>query len=382
MNIKEGYLKTQLVRKDDIKSGLRRNIVEGLIVGWVLTDGSLEKNRVNISQNERELLIKIQELIVANYNIKNKISITKDKNSLRLRVHSIGFRKYLTNKYEIPVSKKAGTIRVPEKIRKSDRNVKIGFLAACLEGDGSFSTYRRITRYGKYRVPRISFESKSEFFVKDIKEILDELKIDSKINKDLTYYKLEVIRVKDCVKLFFEIFPFMIHYRKIKAFKKSMSNPIVLNTIRIKGLGNLIKKWEIKSGKTLVEFSNLIEKKCKYTMNPYTLDGWLCNQFSAPMWLILKTCEEIGESYFNYIPEYFAGILWVHRKISLKDFKRLRGLNEFTRYPIHSHRRRTRNPVRKIQAQEHGNRRGKGINTRGNSPRAKKEPIDKVFKFF
>ena len=295
---------------------------ECLLLGWVLSEGHLARDRVTISQNERQPLEMLRKIIVTNFNITNGIRIERDRRGWKLVINSSAFPNYLNLRYGIPYRKKSSIIRVPVQIFEISDEEKYAFLAGCLEGDGSFIVKTRKSERGEYRIPQVSLTSYSRKFLEDINFLLKSLDIKSTIHSE----KLLISKADDCAKLFFKIIPYMIHNRKIKDFMKSLIDFQYLNAIPIANSGELVKKWKNELNITWIEFTKIIEKECKYKASYYTTSNWGYNNFSPPITVIIKACEELGENYFEYLPEWTAALLLIHNKIDQKDFENIRGV--------------------------------------------------------
>jgi intein/homing endonuclease len=233
------------------------NTYECLLLGWVLSEGHLAKDRVTIAQNERQPLEIIKKSIIDNFSFaSNSVKLEQDRGKWRLVIYSSAFSNYLNLRYGVPFGKKSSIISIPKQIFELSNEEKFAFLSGCLEGDGSFTTSLRESRRGKYRIPIISLTSNSKKFLKDINILLSSLEIKSRIHSD----KVLISRAEDCVKLFYKIFPFMIHKKKIRNFMRSLADFQFLNAVPIANSGDLIKKWKDSLNVTWAEFTKIVEK--------------------------------------------------------------------------------------------------------------------------
>jgi len=293
---------------------------ECILLGWVLSEGHLSNERLTITQKEKQPLNVLRNLISRHFYFKNSIRIEQDRNAWRLVINSCSFAEYLNSRYTIPFGKKAKIIRVPIQIFTLPKEEKFAFLAGCFEGDGSFIASIRASKRGKYKIPVATLTSSSKDFLEDTKKILSSLDIKPRIHSD----KIAIYNSKDCVKLFFYLLPYMVSENKIKDFVYSLSDFQFLNSVSIANCGDLITKWKNKLNITWNKFTEFIEEKCKYKASYYTVSNWGYNYFSPPLSVVLAACEELKENYFDYIPKWFAGLFWIHKKISKADFERLR----------------------------------------------------------
>ena len=148
-----------------------------IFVGMILGDGHLDKNkkRISLDSTDLRLIRAFKALIEINFDFKIKIKKYQDKRpnrKLRYYTYTDNSAIYtLLNKvYNVPASKKSAIISVPEKIKKSGKNIKIAFLMGVFVTDGG----KRHRSFG--------LSSKSKLFRDGLINILNELNI--KTHKD------------------------------------------------------------------------------------------------------------------------------------------------------------------------------------------------------
>jgi hypothetical protein len=66
-------------------------------------------------------------------------------------------------------------------------------------------------------------------------------------------------------------------------------------------------------------------KECKYKSSYYTTSNWGYNNYSPPISVVIKACDDLGEDYFKYLPDWATGLLWVHKKIDEERLEAIRG---------------------------------------------------------
>ncbi len=150
-----------------IRLNKKLDIKEAIIIGWIISEGHLDKQKLTISQSKKETLLKLKaicEKIYPNLNAE----IYKDKESFKLQLPTISslYHNYV---FKIPFGKKSRITAVPRQIKEGSNEVKYAFLMSYLEGDGSTSPYK--TKYLKR--PRISISSFSKEFTKGIMNLLE-----------------------------------------------------------------------------------------------------------------------------------------------------------------------------------------------------------------
>lgn len=302
-------------------------IEEYNVLGWILSEGSLLSTnyRFIISQKNKKCLEILKEKIEQCFSVDSGMSIIADGNCWQLQIGVPRLKNYFNEHYSIPLGKKSKIIKVPRQVFLLNEEAKIAFITGYLEGDGSFTFYWRFnkTLNRKYKVPRINISSNSRSFLEDMKLFLSEFGYSNKLYKDGEGFKLCILKCTDCAKLFFKIFPYMIHEDKINDFKSILSYSEILYTIRIKNSGILLKQFKRIHNKTWKEMVNIISKNfIEFNFN--TIRNWSYNCFSIPLAIVIWLCDKLKEDYFNFIPKELSGLLWIHGKINKKEFLKLR----------------------------------------------------------
>ena len=146
------------------------------LVAFIIGDGHLLKNkfRTSIESSNKNLLLIASKIVKDLFNIKTSIKKIKKrdrkKQTYHLTIYSKAIQELLSIIFKIPRGKKSNIVRVPKQISLRDKKIKGAFIIGLLAAEGS--------RRGKYNV-RIC--SASIGLLEDVKKILKDLKIDSKI---------------------------------------------------------------------------------------------------------------------------------------------------------------------------------------------------------
>jgi hypothetical protein len=253
-----------------------------------ISSKSIEKEkRINISQKNKECLITLKNKIKETFDIDSIIS--KDKEAWKLRINNAPFTTYLMWRYKLHTGKKFNTVRTPKIIFKLSQKHKISFLAGYLEGDGCFSHYWRETKRARYKVPRIFITSSSFKMIEDLQKLFDDLKLISKINQNIKpinhkwsqTYKLNILKIEDCLKLAYLIQPFLLHPERKEKLKEIFKDPGLLNCFRIKNRGPLIKLVNhLKLARK--ELPSYFLKNLNYKTFTSTINGWINGAYDPP----------------------------------------------------------------------------------------------------
>ena len=313
-NDKENFwhiLKGEFIRppskKNPLKVPEQLTPLETNLLGWVLSEGHLAKNTLQISQKNKEPLLKLKSLLEKCFDVK-RITVIRDRDKWKLVVYNSAFRNYLDLKYKIPVGKKSYVIEVPLQIYDCNEKSVAAFLCGCFEGDGDFSFYIRENSRGKYKAPRIGLSSASFPFLLGTKELLKTLGINSKIYfykkpSGRECHKLSILRASSCINFIYQIRPFLIHPERISNIQRILRNKELLNIIRIKGKGVLFKRLK-QTGVNFDEFARMISEQYNYKVVKNTARNWCFDLFAPPLSAIILACELLGENTKDHIPDY------------------------------------------------------------------------------
>lgn len=154
-------------------------------LGYVIGDGHLGKNTVEIVSEDREIINRVVTLAKHLFDIDVKIERDPRTNAMvRLRLMSKTLVTILNDVFSINIGKKGKKLKVPIQIVCSDLNVIKRFLRAYFDCDSSPA----------YNTRSIELVSESERLIRDINLLLLRFgivsSISKKIVKDLPYWRL------------------------------------------------------------------------------------------------------------------------------------------------------------------------------------------------
>ena len=103
------------------------------LAGLVASDGNIQSREARIATSVMPFLHMVHNLVEAlGYNPR----ISKVEGASIIRIYIVSLRRTLTNKYRIPMGKKAGKIIFPSWLDKAAQN---HYISGYFEGDGSVS---------------------------------------------------------------------------------------------------------------------------------------------------------------------------------------------------------------------------------------------------
>ncbi len=317
------YVKT-LARGSSIKLSKKLSVAEALLLGWVLSEGHLGKTKTTISQANKTTLINLKRNLRTFNN--NAIRIYPDRDTYVLRLPA-AFKYYLAKRHNIPTGNKSRIITVPKEILNARREIKLAFLAAYFEGDGSFTHYKRKLQTGLFHAPRATIGTASQALANDLKILFQSLGYSPKLSYDKKKadFKVQILKFQEFANLFFDLAPYLICRKSTDRFVRLLAQERLLKAIPISA-PKLVKKVRSRF-KTWAQVSKYISKHFNYLITYHSVKNWAYGNFSPPLHVILRLCEHLSEDYFNWIPKYYAGLLWANKKISFANFKRIRGVN-------------------------------------------------------
>ncbi len=110
------------------------------IVGYFLGDGNFEKERINFSEQSKEVIKKYAELIKKYFNCNTSLKFRKNKGYYSLRVYGKPIVELLKN--EFPELKKSKDSLIPSKILKCNNTILANFLNGLFDAEGFISKKR------------------------------------------------------------------------------------------------------------------------------------------------------------------------------------------------------------------------------------------------
>lgn len=191
------------------------------IIGWIITDGNLHsrRNRIVVVQKHRAVLERLALDFQREFQMHpSHFGIYRLGDSWRLMVASAPLKRMLSLYYGIPVGQKYSKVMVPPSLFEANRLIKLSFLIAVIEGDGSF-TFTTI-RDKKY--PQISLQAKNKIFIFQLRKMLNDLGFHpAKCNSRARgHFGFALKRKEEVIKFIREGLPLMIHdVKKKKAVK-------------------------------------------------------------------------------------------------------------------------------------------------------------------
>ncbi len=266
----------------------------------------------------------IKKIISENYDVHTGISIYPDREAYKLDI-PITFRYYFITKFGLSLGKKSYTVKIPEEIKKGTNEVKLAFLAGYLEGDGSFTYYKRILNNKIFRAPRVAISTYSKILTNDLVELYTSLGYRPRYRRDRKSgeFKIEILRFDEVSKLFFDIAPYLLSEEKIKIYLDLLSQERLLEAIFIPIRKELIREYHKRLG-TWSKVSDYISTEIKYPVTFYSVKNWAYGYFRPPLKISVGLCDLSQKDYFNYLPTKYGGLLFAQNKIRLNKFKKIR----------------------------------------------------------
>jgi hypothetical protein len=301
---------------------------EALMIGWILSEGHLYICKVSISQNNHLALERLKGIISQVYNFDPSfMSINVDRDGFKLLVNSIAFSQYINWKFSIPIGRKSRIIKISERLMSENREIKMSLLTGLLEGDGSVSFYTRKFKNGIiFKAPRISFNTFSKEMSEQIKILLVELSYHPKDYHDNRgENKVNIFKLSECCKFFFEVYPYLIHPIVILKFSELLSQSIVINSILVDGKEVIkIAYQKFGSYKLLADYIS----ESGYEISASSVKNWCLGFFRPSLSVVTNLCDYLNLNLFDFVPEWLSGILWLHKKITKEKFEKLRSKNK------------------------------------------------------
>jgi len=195
------------------------------LIGIHLGDGSLCKDKKNNYtilycgnlKKDKEYMDYINNLLLNLFNVKFKILINSNSNSIVLRLRSKNLFYYYKNYLNIEDGLKKD-LSIPSYIKNNDKFLKV-FLRGLFDTDGCVT----LQKYGKYKYLLIKICTKHQNFAKEIHSSLNILGIPSFITKKESngFYGYDVVIRNKNVKFFWSTIGSK-NNRNIKKYKDLM----------------------------------------------------------------------------------------------------------------------------------------------------------------
>lgn len=173
------YAKAKFGPSKQVKIPIKLNQDLACFVGIIIGDGNLKKTkqRLTIELVDKRLIKKIQNLTYLLFEKKVIIHKRIDKRPKRkiryyLNINSAAIYDLMNQTFNIPKGKKSDKVTTPLLILKANESIKRAFLIGIMVTDG-----------GKRRWRHIGLSSASEKLRNSISDILNDLKINHKLDK-------------------------------------------------------------------------------------------------------------------------------------------------------------------------------------------------------
>jgi len=108
------------------------------ILGYLIGDGSIEKERISFAERNQQLVQAYRNKIEKLFNLKSNLRFRESKNYYQLRVGSVALINLIQT--EFPEIKKARDTIIPEKICKSEDDVVANFIRGLFDAEGYVSS--------------------------------------------------------------------------------------------------------------------------------------------------------------------------------------------------------------------------------------------------
>jgi signal recognition particle subunit SRP54 len=154
-------------------------------LGYIFGDGYVYKYYVEITNNDEEILSRVNELSKNLFKLEGKVEVDKRNGVKRIRLASKLLVLFLNKIFGLSEGKKSHKMILPDTILKSPKNVLKFFIRAYFDTDGYVEKNRR----------HLEFASASKFFIEQLRMVLQRYNIFSNISK-------KTIKGKDYHRLF------------------------------------------------------------------------------------------------------------------------------------------------------------------------------------
>ncbi|MDD5651251.1 MAG: hypothetical protein PHF86_12690 [Candidatus Nanoarchaeia archaeon] len=275
------------------------------LIPWIANEGhmAIDDPTINIKQH-KDGLSALKELV----KVCNKLNINTNLNALKgkefnlnmLTIYSASLRQILVLRYNMDIGYKCRTVNFD--IKNLNKNQKLRVLARDLETDGCFTTDLR----NGIRYPKYDFCSQSYDNVYRVYSTLKELGYNPmKITFTAEAYRVTLKKLKENIKLAYEIYPYLIHNGRKTSLIKSISEPKLMSHIRFDNFKLLDKA--IQKDPFLYEKLNVTKKFMNY---------WKYRDTSPPLNMLIKIAELQNKNLYKYIPKWFKFLEDIHENNS------------------------------------------------------------------
>ena len=154
-------------------------------LGYIMGDGNIRKNYLQMSSEDQEIIKRVEELSLSLFNIKPQIKRAKRTNNMYDIRFVSGTLVKSFSIFGLKPGKKGKSLSIPNQILSSDNNIIKSFIQAYFDCDSYPSQNRNI-----------ELTSESSILIQQMNMLLQRLSISStlskKVIKNIFYYKLSI----------------------------------------------------------------------------------------------------------------------------------------------------------------------------------------------
>jgi len=129
------------LNKPSIKIPSKLDTTFSQFIGYLLGDGSLEKDRVTFFESREEVILEYKKLFDKYFNVNSSLTFKSSKNYYQLRVTSTALVRLI--KEEFKEIKKARDSLIPSKILTSSNKILASFIKGLYDAEGYVNTSRK-----------------------------------------------------------------------------------------------------------------------------------------------------------------------------------------------------------------------------------------------
>lgn len=168
------------------------------LAGFIIGDGNLSKGYlIRAVEENRDFIEHFSDIFLGVFGRRPKIYFDKYNNSYVAYIHSKRIWNFLV-RFGIPPGNKSRTVRIPEKIMRSEKHVLCSFLSGIFDAEGS--VFLMMDSRHKSGYIRIQLKMHNNSLVKEIYEKLVFLGIKPRIYKYDDFSMIQINGRKECKK--------------------------------------------------------------------------------------------------------------------------------------------------------------------------------------
>ncbi|MFH0836636.1 MAG: hypothetical protein V1870_00745 [Candidatus Aenigmatarchaeota archaeon] len=293
------------------------------IIPWIVNEGHMriDDPTIQIKQHEsglsalQTLQQRLKNLGINNVKIITKIDRKRDM--CCMKIYSAALRQILTLRYGIDIGYKCKSANFEIKDLTKEKTLRI--LARDMETEGSFM----LDKSHGFGYPKISFCSSNYQNAYRFYNMLKSIGYRPQIPRydSSQTYKVVLKQKAECIRLVFEILPYIIHKKKIIDIIRIFSDPRILQKLRFDG-SDIQKLMDVAINK----FPNLSDELRKQGLKTTKriVQHWKYSETTPSLIEILEITKLLNKSVFNYIPEWASLVLYIQNKVSLTQVEKFR----------------------------------------------------------